>query len=108
MPIVRQLRETYPWIAGSLTAMAAGATGIAALLPLAPFARERAISFFVEAAQAGIFKTIRARLGPSRCNRVGKETFADKLWMSTVAAVVNNASPVDELVTAPRCRHPQR
>ena len=23
MPIVRQLRETYPWIAGSLTAMAA-------------------------------------------------------------------------------------
>ena len=38
MPIVRQLRETYPWIAGSLTAMAAGATGIAALLPLVPFA----------------------------------------------------------------------
>ncbi len=36
MPIVRQLRETYPWIADSLTAMAAGATGIAALLPLAP------------------------------------------------------------------------
>ena len=27
--------------------------------------------------------------------------------MSAVAAVVNNASPVDELVAAPRCRHPQ-
>ena len=76
-------------------------------LPLAPFARERAIRFFVEAAQAGIFKTIRARLGPARCDRVGEETFADKLRMSAVAAVVNNASPVDELVAAPRRRHPQ-
>ena len=39
MPIVRQLRESYPWIADSLTAMAAGATGFAALLPFVPFAR---------------------------------------------------------------------
>jgi predicted transcriptional regulator len=39
MPIVRQLRESYPWIADSLTAMVAGATGMAALLPFAPFAR---------------------------------------------------------------------
>ncbi len=38
MPIVRQLRESYPWIAGSLTAMVAGATGIAAIMPFAPFA----------------------------------------------------------------------
>ena len=38
MPIVRQLRETYPWITESLTAMVAGATGFAALLPFAPLA----------------------------------------------------------------------
>ena len=38
MPIVRQMREAYPWIADSLAAMLAGATGIAALLPLAPLA----------------------------------------------------------------------
>ncbi len=38
MPIVRQLRDSYPWIADSLTAMVAGATGMAALLPFAPFA----------------------------------------------------------------------
>jgi DNA-binding MarR family transcriptional regulator len=38
MPIVRQLRESYPWIADSLAAIVAGATGIAALLPLAPLA----------------------------------------------------------------------
>ena len=38
MPIVRQLRESYPWIADSLTAMVAGATGISALIPFAPFA----------------------------------------------------------------------
>ena len=36
MPIVRQLRENYPWIADSLTALLAGATGAAALLPFFP------------------------------------------------------------------------
>jgi len=38
MPIVRQLRESYPWIADSLAAMVAGATGYAALLPFFPIA----------------------------------------------------------------------
>lgn len=37
MPMVRQFRESYPWIADSLAAVAAGATGIAALLPFASF-----------------------------------------------------------------------
>ncbi len=39
MPMVRQLRESYPWIADSLAAMVAGATGYAALLPFFPIAR---------------------------------------------------------------------
>ena len=39
MAIVRQLRESYPWIADSLTAFVAGTTGLAALIPLAPLAR---------------------------------------------------------------------
>ena len=39
MAIVRQLRESYPWIADSLTAFVAGTTGLAALIPFAPLAR---------------------------------------------------------------------
>ena len=38
MAIVRQLRESYPWIADSLTAFVAGTTGLAALIPFAPLA----------------------------------------------------------------------
>ena len=40
MPLLRQLRETYPWVAESLSAALAGATGIGAILPFtAPLAR---------------------------------------------------------------------
>jgi predicted transcriptional regulator len=39
MPIVRQLKESYPWIADSLTAVVAGMTGLSALIPFAPFTR---------------------------------------------------------------------
>ena len=36
---IRDSRESYPWIADSLTAFVAGTTGLAALIPFAPLAR---------------------------------------------------------------------
>ena len=39
MAILRQLRETYPWIADSMAAVLAASTGLAALVPFAPLTR---------------------------------------------------------------------
>ena len=76
--------------------------------PLAPVAGERAVRFVVEAAQARILKLIRARPGPAGSDRVGEEPFADELRVRAVAAVVNDAAPIDEPVAAPRRGHAQR
>ena len=76
-------------------------------LPLAPVAGQRAVRFLVEPAQAGILKIVRARFGPAGGDRVGEQPLADELRVSAVAAIVNNAAPVDELVAAPGRRHAQ-
>ena len=76
--------------------------------PLAPVAGERAVRLVVEAAQARIVKTVRARPGPARRDRVGEEPLADQLRVRAVAAVVNDAAPIDEPVAAPRRGHAQR
>ena len=40
MALIQQWREAHPWLSESLTAIVAGSTGIASILPLAaPFAR---------------------------------------------------------------------
>ena len=74
---------------------------------MAPVTGQRAVRFLVEPAQAGVFKTVRARLGPAWGDRIGEHPLTGELGMRAVAAVVNDAAPVDEFFTCPGGRHAQ-